>query len=74
MARAEPMLLVSKVGTGKTHLATELCVAACCQRCRVRFTADTLLRMACAASNDREPPSTPRVLAVDDWIWRRNHR
>ena len=37
-------------------------------------SADTLLRMACAASNDREPPPIPRVLAVDDWAWRRGHR
>ena len=37
-------------------------------------SADTLLRMACTASNDRQPPPTPRVLAVDDWAWRRGHR
>ncbi len=37
-------------------------------------SADTLLRMACAASTDCEPPPTPRVLAVDDWAWRRGHR
>ena len=30
-------------------------------------SADTLLRMVCTASNDREPPPTPRILAVDDW-------
>ena len=37
-------------------------------------SADTLLRMACPASNDREPLPTPRVLAVNDWAWRRGHR
>jgi len=44
------------------------------ERLAMPVSADTLLRMACAASNDREPPSTPRVLAVDDWAWRRGHR
>jgi len=43
-------------------------------RLAMPVSADTLLRMACAASNDREPPPTPRVLAVDDWAWRRGHR
>lgn len=36
--RAEPILLVGDPGTGKTHLATGLAVAACRQRRRVRFT------------------------------------
>jgi len=44
------------------------------ERLAMPVSADTLLRMACAASNDREPPPTPRVLAVDDWAWRRGHR
>lgn len=38
VAKAEPILLVGEAGTGKTHLATGLCVAACRQRRRVRFT------------------------------------
>ena len=38
VAKAEPILLVGEAGTGKTHLATGLCVAACRQRHRVRFT------------------------------------
>lgn len=38
IAKAEPVLLVGEAGTGKTHLATGLCVAACRQRRRVRFT------------------------------------
>ena len=36
--RAEPILFIGEPGTGKTHLATGLCVAACRQRRRVRFT------------------------------------
>jgi DNA replication protein DnaC len=35
--RAEPVLFVGDSGTGKTHLATALCVAACRQKKRVRF-------------------------------------
>ena len=41
VARAEPVLLIGEAGTGKTHLATGLCVAACRQRRRVRFTTAT---------------------------------
>ena len=37
------------------------------------LSADTLLRMA-ASTPSAEQPSTPRVLAVDDWAWRRGHR
>jgi len=36
--RSEPVVLLGESGTGKTHLATALCVAACRQRRRVRFT------------------------------------
>jgi DNA replication protein DnaC len=36
--RAEPVVLIGECGTGKTHLATGLCVAACRQKRRVRFT------------------------------------
>jgi DNA replication protein DnaC len=39
--RAEPVVLTGECGTGKTHLATALCVAACRQRRRVRFTTAT---------------------------------
>jgi hypothetical protein len=35
--RAEPIVLIGE-GTGKTHLASGLCVAACRQKKRVRFT------------------------------------
>jgi DNA replication protein DnaC len=43
VTRAEPVLLIGDVGTGKTHLASGLCVAACRQRRRVRFTTATAL-------------------------------
>ena len=36
--RAEPVLFIGDSGTGKTHLLTALCVAACRQKRRVRFT------------------------------------
>lgn len=35
--RAEPVLFIGECGTGKTHLLTGLCVAACRQKRRVRF-------------------------------------
>lgn len=35
--RAEPIILIGDCGTGKTHLLTGLCVAACRQKRRVRF-------------------------------------
>ena len=36
--RAEPIILIGDCGTGKTHLLSGLCVAACRQKRRVRFT------------------------------------
>ena len=38
LERKEPVLFLGDCGTGKTHLATGLCVAACQQRRKVRFT------------------------------------
>ena len=38
IGRTEPVVLIGDCGTGKTHLLTGLCVAACRQRRRVRFT------------------------------------
>jgi DNA replication protein DnaC len=35
--RAEPIIFIGDCGTGKTHLLTGLCVAACRQKRRVRF-------------------------------------
>jgi DNA replication protein DnaC len=37
LERAEPIVLIGDAGTGKTHLATGLCVAACRQKKRARF-------------------------------------
>ena len=36
--RNEPVVLIGDCGTGKSHLATGLCLAACRQKRRVRFT------------------------------------
>jgi DNA replication protein DnaC len=36
IARAEPVVFIGECGTGKTHLLTGLCVAACRQKRRVR--------------------------------------
>jgi DNA replication protein DnaC len=36
--KTEPLVFIGDTGTGKTHLATALGVAACRQRRRVRFT------------------------------------
>ena len=38
LTRAEPVVFLGESGTGKTHLLTGLCVAACRQKRRVRFT------------------------------------
>lgn len=38
LRNAEPVLFIGDCGTGKTHLLTALCVAACRQKRRVRFT------------------------------------
>ena len=37
LARAEPILFIGDSGTGKTHLVTGLCIAACRQQKRARF-------------------------------------
>jgi DNA replication protein DnaC len=38
ITRAEPIVFVGESGTGKTHLLSGLCIAACRQKRRVRFT------------------------------------
>lgn len=43
------MLPVGEAGTGKSHLATGLCVAACRQRRRVRFATAPINELAEAA-------------------------
>lgn len=37
LERSEPIIFIGECGTGKTHLATGLCVAACRQKKKVRF-------------------------------------
>ncbi len=37
LARSEPIIFIGECGTGKTHLASGLCVAACRQKKRARF-------------------------------------
>ena len=44
------------------------------ERVAVPISADTLLRMVATAVPGESPAVTPRVLAVDDWAWRRGHR
>ena len=61
IARAEPVLLIGEAGTGKTHLASGLCVAACEQRRQVRFTTaaalvNELVEARAAASEPRAGP------------------
>jgi DNA replication protein DnaC len=53
--RSEPVLFLGEAGTGKTHLATGLGVAACRQRKRVRFTtAAALINELVEARNENE--------------------
>ena len=44
------------------------------ERVAVPISADTLLRMAASTAPTESRAATPRVLAVDDWAWRRGHR
>ena len=61
LERAEPVLLVGEPGTGKSHLATGLTIAACRQRRRVRFTtAAALVNQLVEAQRDQ---SLSRMLA-----------
>ena len=55
LSRSEPIILLGETGTGKTHLATGLAVAACRQRRRVRFTtAAQLVNELIEAKNNSE--------------------
>ena len=65
-----------RLGDLQRHLALALggeAGARLAGRLAMPLSADTLLRMA-ASTPSAEEPSTPRVLAVDDWAWRRGHR
>ena len=44
------------------------------ERLAMPISADTLLRLVERAGRGTEPPPAPRVLAVDDWAWRRGQR
>ena len=44
------------------------------ERLAMHTSPDTLLRLVGTAGMGVDPPATPRVLAVDDWAWRRGHR
>jgi DNA replication protein DnaC len=55
LSRSEPILFLGEAGTGKTHLAVGLAVAACRQRTRVRFTtAAQLVNELSEAKNNSE--------------------
>lgn len=65
-----------RLGDLQHHLALALggeAGARLAARIAMPTSADTLLRMA-AATSCESPSPTPRVLAVDDWAWRRGHR
>ena len=59
--RAEPVVFIGDCGTGKTHLATGLCVAACRQKRRVRFT--TAANLVNELVEARQQNAVRRVLA-----------
>ena len=72
IARAEPVLLIGEAGTGKTHLASGLCVAACEQASSVRFTTATALvnELVEARAGNVLPRAGPlgadRVICIDE--------
>jgi transposase len=80
--RLDDVALVSarrteRLGNLQHHLALALggeAGARLAARIAVPTSADTLLRTAAATTSCEAPSLTPRVLAVDDWAWRRGHR
>ncbi len=44
------------------------------ERLAMPVSADTLRRMVVRVAGRATPPGTPRILAVDDWAWKRGHR
>jgi DNA replication protein DnaC len=73
IVRSEPILLLGDTGTGKSHLATALGVAACRQRKRVRFTtaAEMVNELVEARQNNELSRVTARwtrydVLVIDE--------
>jgi DNA replication protein DnaC len=61
LERAEPVVFLGDSGTGKTHLLTALCVAACHQKRRVRFT--TAAALVNELVEARQQGQVRRVLA-----------
>jgi len=73
IGKTEPVLFLGDAGTGKTHLATALAVAACRQRKRVRFTtaAEMVNELVEARHNNELSRATARwtryeVLVIDE--------
>lgn len=64
IGRAEPVVFIGECGTGKTHLMTGLCVAACRQKRRVRFT--TAANLVNELVEARQHNTVKRVL--DRWL------
>lgn len=71
--RAEPVIFIGECGTGKSHLTTGLCVAACRQKKRVRFTtAAALVNELVEAKNQNQLKRTLarwlryQVIAIDE--------
>ena len=64
LTRKEPVIFLGETGTGKTHLATGLAVAACRQRKRVRFT--TAAEMVTELIEAQRPDAVdPRTQSLD---------
>jgi DNA replication protein DnaC len=64
LIRTEPVIFLGDTGTGKTHLATALAVAACQQRKRVRFTTAAELVNELVEARERNEVSR----AVGRWM------
>ena len=66
--RSEPVVLIGECGTGKSHLATGLCLAACRQKRRVRFYVESKRRplfiidtVVCDGQELRDDPDAASV-------------
>ena len=77
LSRSEPVILLGEAGTGKTHLAVGLGVAACRQRRRVRFTtAAQLVNELIEAKNKNELNRVTNrwtrydLIVIDEMAWR----
>jgi DNA replication protein DnaC len=65
VARLEPVIFLGEAGTGKTHLAIALAVAACRQRRRVRFTIESQERNELSRVVGRW--SRYELIVLDEW-------